>query len=124
MFTISHRLHALSAIIRAGCSHAETLASIGSNGFLELAKNKSLGIAQQTWLHRGFMFSTILNPSALATGYALNVRVVNARAFKSCAAKFTNFATKSSKSRWFGTTKSFVDYSTKPSARHLEGLTT
>ena len=46
------------------------------------------------------------------------------RAFKSCAAKFTNFATKSSKSRWFGTTKSFVDYSTKPPARHLEGLTT
>jgi hypothetical protein len=70
------------------------------------------------------MFNTILIPSALATGYALNVRVVNARAFKSCAAKFTNFATKSSKSRWFGTTKSFVDYSTKPSARHLEGLTT
>ncbi|NDA37690.1 MAG: hypothetical protein EBX80_04100 [Acidimicrobiia bacterium] len=47
------------------------------------------------------MFTTILNPSALASSYALNVRVINARAFKSCAAKFTNFATKSSKSRWF-----------------------
>jgi hypothetical protein len=70
------------------------------------------------------MFTTILNPSALATGYALNVRTLDARAFNSCATKFINFVTKSSKSRWFGTTKSFVDYSTKPAARHLEGLTT
>jgi len=70
------------------------------------------------------MFSAILNPSAPATGNVLNVRAKNARVFKSRAAKFTNFATKSSKSRWFGTTKSFVDYSTKPAARHLEGLTT
>jgi hypothetical protein len=65
------------------------------------------------------MFATILSPSAIAV-----VRTFNTRAFNSCAAKFTNFATKSSKSRWFGTAKSFVDYSTKQPARHLEGLLT
>jgi hypothetical protein len=31
-------LHTLSAIIRAGRSHAETLASIGSNGFRAMTK--------------------------------------------------------------------------------------
>ena len=70
------------------------------------------------------MFTTILNPSALASGYAVNVRAANARAFNSCATTFTIRAAKSSKSRWFGTTKSFVDYSTKQPARHLEGLLT
>lgn len=65
------------------------------------------------------MFSTILNPSAIAAA-----RAINARAFDSNATKFTNFATKSSKSRWFGTAKSFVDYSTKQPARHLVRLLT
>ena len=65
------------------------------------------------------MYATILNPTAIVIA-----RTVNARAFNSRAAKFTNFATKSGKSRWFGATTIFIDYSTKQPARHLEGLTT
>ena len=52
------------------------------------------------------MFATVSHLLALA-----NMRIVNTRT--------TKFVQISSKSRWFSTAKSFVDYSTKQPTRHL-----
>ncbi|TRZ80605.1 MAG: hypothetical protein D4R92_03240 [Actinobacteria bacterium] len=75
---------------------------MGLSGF----KIKSLGNRFDSWFHVGLMFATTIHPLAIA-----NMRVINA-----CMIKFVRTA---NKSRWFGTAKSFVDYSTKQPTRHL-----
>lgn len=57
------------------------------------------------------MFAKVSHPLAVAS-----MRSFNARTIKSVRT--------ASKPRWFSTAKSFVDYSTKQPARHLEGLLT
>ena len=57
------------------------------------------------------MFSSVFNPLATANVRAINTRTINVRTIK--------FVRTASKSRWFSTAKSFVDYSTKQPTRHL-----